>query len=67
MLTVLLGVATLTIDVGQVYSARAELQNVADSAALAGAAAYVTVTMMTVREGTSGSTALGTVKTLATA
>lgn len=66
-MSVLLGVAALTIDVGQVYSARTELQRAADSAALAGAAAYVTDTMMTVRQGTGGSGALSTVRALATA
>lgn len=65
MLSVLLGVAALTIDVGQVYSARTELQRAADSAALAGASVYITDMMMTVRQGTGGSGALNGVKALA--
>ena len=35
MLTVLLGFAALTVDVGAMYNARAQLQRSADSAALA--------------------------------
>ena len=37
MLVVLIGFASLTIDVGYLYNVRAELQNTADAAALAGA------------------------------
>lgn len=37
MLVVLLGMAALTIDVGHLYNVRAEMQNTADAAALAGA------------------------------
>lgn len=51
MMTVLLGVAALTIDVGQLYSARNDLQRAADSAALAGASALTTDDMMDVRLG----------------
>ena len=65
MLVVLIGMAALTIDVGQLYAARAELQRAADSAALAGASAYTTDLMMTVRQETGGSAALAEVKTLA--
>jgi hypothetical protein len=39
---VLMGFAALTIDMGQMYRARAELQRAADAAALAGASAYYT-------------------------
>jgi len=38
LLTVLLGFAALTVDVGAIYNAKAELQRTADSAALAAAA-----------------------------
>ena len=65
MLTVLMGVAALTIDVGQVYSARAELQRSADAAALAGAYAYTTDEMMRIRMGTASDGDLTYVKTLA--
>jgi len=41
-LVVILGFAALTIDVGQMYLTRAELQRAADAAALAGASAYYT-------------------------
>jgi hypothetical protein len=40
-LMVLMGAAALTIDVAQVYTARGELQRASDSAALAGASAYM--------------------------
>ncbi len=36
---VLLGMAALTIDVGYIYNLRAQVQNTADAAALAGASA----------------------------
>lgn len=39
-LVLLLGVAALAIDVGNLYAAKAELQNAADAAALAGASAF---------------------------
>ena len=65
-LTVLIGMAALTIDVGQLYSARADLQRAADSAALAGASAYLTDEMMQIRLGTANSDALGYVQTLGT-
>lgn len=41
-LVVLIGFAALSIDVGQMYRARTELQRAADAAALAGASAYYT-------------------------
>jgi Flp pilus assembly protein TadG len=37
MMLVLIGVGAIAVDVGQIYAERAELQNAADSAALAGA------------------------------
>lgn len=51
MLFVLLGAAAMTIDVGQIYAARGELQRAADAAALAGASALTTNDMMDVRKG----------------
>ncbi len=64
-LVVLLGMAALTVDVGQLYAARTELQRAADAAALAGASAYTTDEMMRVRMGTGGGTALTNVKSWA--
>jgi len=64
-LTVLLGMAALTIDVGALYNARADLQRASDAAALAGASAYVTDTMMRVRTGSGGSDTLATVVSMA--
>jgi hypothetical protein len=58
--------AALTVDVGQLYAARTELQRAGDAAALAGASAYTTDEMMRVRMGTGGSAALAYVKALAT-
>ena len=43
MLVVLIGFASLTLDVGAMYNTRADLQNAADAAAMAGAAALVLV------------------------
>lgn len=53
MLVVLLGFAVLTVDVGALYNARADLQRAADSAALAGVSALVTDDMMRIRQGTA--------------
>jgi len=64
-LVVLLGMAALTVDVGQLYAARTELQRAGDAAALAGASAYATDDMMRVRMGTGGAQALAYVKDLA--
>ena len=64
-LVVLLGMAALTVDVGQLYAARMELQRAGDAAALAGASAYTTDEMMQIRMGTGGTDALAYVKTLA--
>jgi len=49
MVPLLLGVAALTVDVGAIYNTRADLQNLADAAALAGAHALATDVMMSVR------------------
>ena len=49
MTVVLLGFAALTVDLGNLYNARADLQHAADAAALAGASAYVTDEMMQIR------------------
>ena len=49
VLVVLLGFAAMTIDVGRLYRARADLQRAADAAALAGASSYTSDTMMQVR------------------
>ena len=53
MVPMLLAVAALTIDVGAMFNARADLQDAADAAAMAGASAYVGDTMMKVRMGAS--------------
>ncbi len=62
MLTVLLGVAALTVDVGQMYAARSELQRAADAAALAGASAYTTEEMMMVRMAKGGTDTLALIR-----
>lgn len=49
MLVVLLGFASLTIDVGTLYNARADLQNAADAAALAAASSLAEDQMLEVR------------------
>ena len=49
LLPVLVGFAALVIDVGVLYNARADLQNAADAAALAGASALAGDEMMHVR------------------
>jgi len=61
MLVVLLGFASLTLDVGVLYNTRADLQNAADAAALAGATFYASDTMTKVRMGLDGSGALSEV------
>jgi len=58
--------AALTVDIGQLYAARTELQRAGDAAALAGASAFATDEMMRVRMGTGGTGALAYVKELAT-
>ncbi len=49
LLTVLIGFAALTVDIGQLYTAKAELQRAADSAALSAVSALTTDDMMKVR------------------
>lgn len=49
LLVVMLGFASLTVDVGAMYNTRADLQRAADAAALAGTAAYASDDMMRVR------------------
>lgn len=51
---VLIGFAALTIDVGMIYNTRVDLQNAADSAALAATHALTSEAMMQVRMKTSG-------------
>ncbi len=51
ILTVLIGFAALTVDVGIMYNVRGDLQQAADAAAIAGATALATDLMMTVRLG----------------
>lgn len=49
MLVTLIGFASLTVDVGALYNTRADLQNAADAAALAGASSLAGDTMLRVR------------------
>lgn len=56
-LPVLLGFAALTLDVAQIYNVREDLQNSADSAALAAASAYITDPMLQIRLGYGGGAA----------
>ncbi|MHC4234550.1 MAG: pilus assembly protein TadG-related protein [Planctomycetota bacterium] len=49
-MVLLLGVASLTVDVGLLYNAKADLQRAADAAALAGASAYVSDAALAGRE-----------------
>ncbi|MHC5109197.1 MAG: pilus assembly protein TadG-related protein [Planctomycetota bacterium] len=49
LLAVLMGFAALTVDVGAAYNTKSDLQDAADAAALAAAAAYTTDNMMQVR------------------
>ena len=58
MLTVIIGFAALTIDVGTLYRARAELQTAADSAAMAAASTYTTDDMLRVRLGDGDASAM---------
>ncbi len=67
MMVVLLGLAALTVDLGALFNARADLQRTADAAALAGASAYVTDDMMRIRMGTGGSESAAYVTGLAAA
>lgn len=65
MTVVLLGFAALTVDLGAMYNARADLQHTADAAALAGASAYVTDEMMQIRMNTGDASTLAYVTGLA--
>lgn len=53
LLVVLIGFASLTLDVGAMYNTRADLQNAADAAAMAAASAYITPEMTAIRLGKS--------------
>lgn len=55
MLVVLIGFTSLTIDVGVLYNTRSDLQDAADAAARAGAAAYASDAMVDVRAGRASS------------
>lgn len=55
LLVVLIGFAALTLDVGAMYNARADLQNAADAAALAAASVYASPAMTQIRLGTATS------------
>ncbi|MDO8629496.1 MAG: pilus assembly protein TadG-related protein, partial [Phycisphaerales bacterium] len=55
MLVVLIGFASLTLDVGALYNTRADLQDAADAAALAGGSALAGDAMLRVRQGNSSS------------
>jgi hypothetical protein len=54
-LVVLIGFAALTLDVGALYNTRADLQNAADAAALAGGSALAGDAMLRVRQGSNSS------------
>lgn len=58
---VMFGFAALTIDMGQIYKARGDLQHAADSAALAAASAYISDSMVQVRIGTNTTSAFSEV------
>ena len=64
-LPVMLGMAALAIDVGVMYNTRADLQRAADAAAMAGASAYTTDSMMQIRQGDDGSSLFSQVEYLA--
>ncbi len=64
-LPVMLGMAALAVDVGAMYNTRTDLQRTADAAALAGASAYITDTMMLIRQGTESSTLITEIDYLA--
>lgn len=55
ILVTLIGFAALTVDVGALYNTRADLQNAADAAALAGGSALAGDAMLRVRQGNSSS------------
>lgn len=64
-LVVLIGFAAMTVDVGTLYNARGDLQRTADAAALAGASAFTTDEMMSIRTETAGEGTLSYVTGLA--
>lgn len=53
LLGVMLGMTALTVDIGAMLCARADLQDAADAAAMAGVSAYVGDEMMLIRQGSS--------------
>ncbi|UCE60835.1 MAG: hypothetical protein JSU63_03615 [Phycisphaerales bacterium] len=61
VMVVLIGFAALTIDVGALYNARADLQRAADAAALAGTSSYTSDDMIRVRTEVGGTEALAAV------
>lgn len=50
MMVVIIGFGALTLDVGAMYNTRCDLQNAADSAAMASASAYATPAMLQIRQ-----------------
>ena len=64
LLGVLIGAAALTIDVGGMFAARADLQRTADAAALAAVSGYLTDNMMLVRLAEGDSELFSDVRTL---
>lgn len=66
-LTTLLGMAALAIDVGSMINTRADLQNAADAAAMAGVSSMATDLMVMVKQGTGGDGAITQVISLAKA
>lgn len=62
MLPVIAGFAALTVDVGMLYSTRADLQNSADAAAMAGARALTTDDMMRLRMNAADTYAMSVVR-----
>ncbi len=65
LLTVMIGFAALTIDVGAIYNTRNDLQDAADAAALAAVSAYVSDDMAKVRADKSQSLGIGAVRNTA--
>jgi Flp pilus assembly protein TadG len=69
MLIVLLGCVAFAVDLGYILAARAEMQNAADSAALAGAAQFLSPTLLdgTISQSTAINTVMGTARAQAQA
>ncbi len=61
LMVVLVGFGALTLDLGSLYSVRADLQRSADAAALAGASVYTSDDMMRIRQGTGSESTLSAV------